>query len=338
METGLKKVLVVLLSGMMCVMLMVNGFACWRDCETFDVYVPEYFEGSEYEYCVLSTYDDYEDDFYYYCFEYCEDEDAFVSLEIEEYFGRVYLDDGTYTAASPEEYWSMFEEISYDYNNFIRIGGYPAVILSDDLCEDYMALSFVVNANDYFYLIRLYGDSELSDAYYEIYDNIWGMDFYGDSSYYEDDYEENYEEDYEGDYGTANSSSSSSSSGASLSSGTNNVAVNNNNNTYTTARPIAEKPTREKTSVPNQQEKLEKAQTTETATAESTTSSVTEVTVQVTESATVVESVTEQAQAQPVAKNGILIAIVAVAGIAAVILTVVFIVLVAKKKNKSLER
>ncbi|MBO5065994.1 MAG: hypothetical protein J6D06_07780 [Clostridia bacterium] len=328
----MKKAFAVLLSIVMCASLTVGGFAYWRDCDTFDVYVPEYFDGSENDYSVWSAYDDYEDDYYFYEFEYYEG-DSGVDLQIEEYFGRVSLDGGKYSADSSEDYLWMLQDIAQDYGNLTQIGGRPAVVLSDEEDDGMLYFEVVVHAGEYFYFISLYGADAVSDAYYEVYDNIWGMDFYSDFSYYAGEYEEYYEEydDYaSGSASSAGGSASASSSGAGASSsgGTNNVVINNNVNEPTTSKPVASKPVTEKASVPNQQEKLEKAQTTNPSQVASTTAApATDAVDQATQATT-----EAPAQNNSGSNTGLIVAIIVAAVIIGGALIAVCIVTAKKKK------
>ena len=307
----------------MCASLAVTGFAYWRDCETFDVYVPECFEGSENDYYVESAYDDYEEDYYAYWFEYCDENDSTVYLTVQEYFGRFnYLD---WYAESPAEYYEVIELLSYEYDNLYDIGGCPAVVIEDYDDGESMGLTVAVATDDFLYMIEVWGDDpSISDVYYEVYDNIWGMDFYTECSYFEGYYEEDYGDSSATASNDGSASASSSGAGASSSGGSNTVVINNNINTPATSRPVAEKPTTEKASVPNHQEKLEKAQTTDPSQVTTTAA----VTAQATEATTA----PVQNNAEGNSNTGLIIAIIVAAVIIGGALIAVCVVTVKKKK------
>lgn len=327
-EIILKKVLAVLLSIVMCASLAVTGFAYWRDCDTFDVYVPEYFEGSEYDYYVESTYEDYEDDYYAYIFDYYDENGSSVYLTVQEYFGRFdYID---WYADSQAEYYAVIDEMSYEFENLYDISGCPAVVLEDYDDGESMGLTVAVATDDFLYIVEVScDDPSISDIYYEVYDNIWGMGFYTECSYFEEYYEEDYDEGSATASSGGSSSASSSGAGASSSGGSNTVIVNNNINTPATSRPVAEKPTTEKASVPNQQEKLEKAQTTDPSQVTTTTANVTaNASVQATESTTAANAENNEGGSN----TGLIVAIIVAAVIIGGALIAVCVVMTKKKK------
>lgn len=316
----MKKVLAVLLSIVMCFALMANVFAATHDCETFEITVPDDFNGTADDLYIMSEYDDGIDDLYYYIFDF-DEYYGWVSVEIYEYFGRFTYNDQIMAKSSDDYYFVLNQIADETGKEVVEFNGCPAVIL-DDWRNDF---EIIVCTDSYLYWIELtHGDTIIPEID-EAYDAIQGMAFFDNVSYYDgySAYGSSGSASASSDGSSSSSSSSSNGAGTSSGGGTNNVVINNNINTQTTAKPEAVKPTTEKTTA----QKHEKAQTTDPTLVVSTI----ETTVANTQ-ATEATTANADTNAESNSNTGLIVAIIVAAVIIGGALIALCVVMTKKKK------